>query len=124
MLESLATVLLGTFVLGLAVWHIARVVVVGEIFEPMRQGLAGWGQNPDDDLPEPGLRGFVFRTSTCRLCFGTQAAILVTWGALITLLVADWNQEVLPLAYWVFAFVVGPFVTAAWSELIRWVAQE
>ncbi len=122
MIESLVTVLLGTFVLGLAVWHIARVVVVGEIFEPMRQGLAGWGQNPDDELPEPGLAGFVFRTISCRLCFGTQAAILVTWGALTALLVA--GQLELPLAYWFLAGLIGPFVTAAWAELIRWVAQE
>lgn len=122
MLESLATVLLGTLILGLAVWHITRVVVIGEIFEPLRERVTQWGEHPDDGLPQPGLAGFVYRTISCRLCFGTQAAILVTWAALAALLVA--GEASLPVVYWAFAFVIGPFLTAAWAELVRWVAQE
>lgn len=114
MTELLITALVGTFTLGLAAWQISRVISDGDIFEPMRGKLwvRYWEKREHDTLFSTFYRGV-----SCRLCFGTQVAIVLTWGALIVALMVDRSE--LPAAVWGFAFIVGPFLTAAWSEVLR-----
>lgn len=119
MIEYLVAILLGTFALGITSWHITRVISVGKIFESFRGWLEDEGLHPDDGLPQPGVVGLVYLLFSCRLCLGTQVSIVLTWGALAAILAADWQQPVLPVVYWFFAFAVGPFLTAGWAEVVR-----
>ncbi|KKN60422.1 hypothetical protein LCGC14_0532560 [marine sediment metagenome] len=113
MTDLLTTSLVATFALGLATWHLARVISDGALFEPLRQRvrLNWYGSR---------LNALHVSLNNCRLCLNTQVAILLTWGALVTGLVVEWYEpSSYPLAVWAFAFVVGPFLTAGWAEIIR-----
>jgi hypothetical protein len=119
MIEPLLTALVGTFALGLASWHIARILHQGDLFKPFREWLeyvcARW-ETGDTSFPATALY-HVGKGFKCRLCFGTQVAIVLTWGMLVTGLIVQ--HSVLPAAEWGFAFAVGPFITGAWAEIIR-----
>ncbi len=113
MIEHIVAIFAGTLALGMVTWHITRVISDGALFEPLRNRL--W------DKHQKQSTGFRFRMFyaglSCRLCFGTQIAIILTWGALLTGLIVKASE--LPPAEWGFAFAVGPFLTAAWGEIIR-----
>lgn len=111
MLEHLIVALLGTFALGLATWHTARVISDGDLFKPLRTRF--WKIR---SLGNP-LIHLLYDGVACRLCFNTEIAIVLTWGTLVTGLTVDHN--VLPPAEWGFAFAVGPFLTGAWAEIVR-----
>lgn len=136
MLESLFSLLVVTFLLGLVTWHAARVLADGVLFESLRDLIDRTGYDtcfylPDTPTsqgsfktPREGLVAYHARSLSdvvgCRLCLNTQAAVVFTWGALVTIMTASWYQtSPVPLAYWFFAFTVGPFLTAAWAEVIR-----
>lgn len=108
-LESLVSALLGTFMLGLATWHTARVLADGSLFEGPRSWLE---EKTVDPLRPEQPWHFIYGVVSCRLCLNTQVAYVLTWVALAV--GTPW-----PIAYQVFAFVVGPLVVAAWAEVIR-----
>jgi hypothetical protein len=117
--EQLIVALLGTFALGLTTWHIVRVFSHGSLFKPFREWLEYIGATWEtgDTSPRATFLLYLWRGFDCRLCFETQVAIILTWGALVTGLVV--NPGVVPYAAWGLAFAIGPFLTAAWSEILR-----
>ncbi len=122
--DLLITSLVATFALGLATWHLAHIVSDGAVFEPLRTRLRCWAIDTETWAPHVEIEHvrspfwyLLLRSLDCRLCLNTQVAILLTWGALVTGLVV--SHDALPLAEWFLAFVVGPFLTAGWSEIIR-----
>lgn len=108
MIEHLIVILVGTFALGLATWHLTRVVADGALFAGMRRWLS---------YCEGTFWKIILESIGCRLCLNTQAAFALTWGALMTGLLVRPNE--LPLPEWAFAFAVGPFIVAAWAEVMR-----
>lgn len=116
MIEHFILALGGTFALGLATWHIVRVVSQGSLFKPFWV----WLRWKVTTRPSGQLRGFYWwwlEGWDCRLCFGTEVALVLTWAALATGLVV--KHSLIPPAEWAFAFIVGPFLTAAWAEVVR-----
>lgn len=122
MLELLVTVSLGAFMLGMVTWHIARVVAEGRILESVRNRLVGIGLTSapfgGSYLLTRGRVGtFFLDLFDCRLCLNTQVALVVTWAVLVVGLVTVLGEA--SSAVWALAFVVGPFLVAAWAELLR-----
>lgn len=113
MLEHIVAIFAGTLALGMVSWHITRVISDGSIFEPMRARLFKKYRRTKPG----GIFRTVYNGMSCRLCFGTEIAIILTWGALVTGLIVKPSE--LPVAEWAFAFAVGPFLTASWGEVLR-----
>ncbi|KKN84403.1 hypothetical protein LCGC14_0288650 [marine sediment metagenome] len=112
MIEHLVAIFAGTLALGMVTWQLTRVISDGSLFEPLRNRLFKKYRNGAGSAFKLFYAGL-----SCRLCFGTEIAFVVTWGALITALIVAPSE--LPAVAWVFAFVLGPFLTAAWAEVMR-----
>lgn len=98
--------------LGLAVWHIAKVMSIGSLFWEWREWrdtkLAAWGK----------LGAKLAEGWSCRLCFGTQWAIGITTAALLITRLS-YGSMGLPVNVWAFGFVMAPFTVAGIAEALR-----
>ena len=118
MIEHIVAIFAGTLALGMVTWHITRIISDGSVFEPMRDKLwRRYEETKKRPIVRAGLYRLFYRGLSCRLCFGTEIAFVVTWGALIAGLIVSPSE--LPAAGWVLAFALGPLLTASWAEILR-----
>lgn len=108
------TIIFLIIALSLASWHVARVIADGALFEPMRKTIfqAAYGHTPRNPVAT-----FLASTLNCRLCFGTQVAIVFTTTAITVALLS--GRMDLPIAELVLTYILGPFVIAGLAEIIR-----
>jgi len=118
---------LGAVAIGFAVWHIAKVMDIGSLFQCWRDWLdkqpdRAW----DEYIANPTLicrlkHRFWCKAAegwSCRLCFGTQWSLLLTTTTLVVTLLS-YGTLGLPVGIWVLMFVLGPFTVAAIAEAMR-----